>query len=347
MRDYSADGTLQLVTWFHSGGALLGKFQYSNGAPELLTWFGPDGTLLGTFYYSNGLPDHADYFDDQKRVRRTMLYRADGTAKTSRELDEHGKLVIELPLDATGAPICKTTPQQPVATKDVVGTWYYGGMVPGSTSELTLDPNGQFSLVHRGAGPVFTNGGCWFLTRDARLMLDTLYPITRYGTIEAPGNARVTSWGFVRLSSNSVAPLGGDSSDPRHWAVMSRDTALPLPEAVAPRGEGPPRRGRVAMIAVLTVLLCVSAGLLSWKTLRILRAYIPSRSIRSSAASAILPEIELLRHSPPSGVPIRARPTPAHNWLLATARQVVARLSYFRTRKNPVSHADETPHHHG
>ena len=89
VRDYSEDGTLRLVTWFHANDTLLGTFQYSNGLPELLTWFGPDGRLLGTFYYSNGLPDHADYFDDQKRVRRTMLYREDGTAKTSRELEDN------------------------------------------------------------------------------------------------------------------------------------------------------------------------------------------------------------------------------------------------------------------
>src|SRR5262245_40714915 len=199
VKEYSPDGALRLAAWFNSDGKLLGRFQYSNGVPELLTWFGPDGRLLGTFYYSNGLPDHADYFDDRKRVRRTMLYRADGTAKISREFDDHGKLVIELALDATGA-IRKTTPQQSVAAKDAVGTWYYGGMVPGSTSELTLDPNGHFSLVHRGAGPVFTNGGCWVLT-DGQLMLGTLYPITRQGAIEARGND-ITYWGFVSLSSN-------------------------------------------------------------------------------------------------------------------------------------------------
>ena len=346
VRDYSADGTLQLLTWFNSDGTLLGRFQYSNGTPELLTWFGPDGRLLGTFYYSNSLPHHADYFDDQKRVRRTMLYRADGTAKTSRELDEHGKLVIELPLDATGAPIRKTAAQQPVTIKDVVGTWYYGGMVPGSTSELTLNPNGTYSLAHRGAGPVFTNGGCWFLIHG-QLMLGPLETITRQGTVGyGGGKDGVTYWGFVSLSSNQVALLGGDSLDPRYWAIMSRNTAVPLPEAVAPKGEGPPRRGRVALVAALAVLLCVSAGLLSWKALRILRGYIQSRSTGSSVASAILPEIERLRHSHHSGVPISARPAPTHNWLLATARQVVARFSYFRTRENPASQADETPHHH-
>lgn len=342
VRDYSEDGTLQLVTWFHSNGTLLGRFQYSNGLPELLTWFGPDGRLLGTFYYSNGVPDHADYFDDQKRVRRTMLYRADGTAKKSREFDDHGKLVVELPLDATGSPILETTPLT-LASKDVMGTWYYGGMVPGGTSKLFLDTNGNFSLVHGGAGPVFTNYGSWAFV-DGQLVLAPLDVITRKG---APNHGGIARWGLVSLSSNQVAPLGGDSLDPRHWAVMSRDTALPLPEAVAPGGEGAPRRGQVAMVAALTALLCLSAGLLSWKALIRLRAYKRSRSAESSVASAILPEIERLRHSRLSGAPMGAQPTPAHNWLLATARRVVARLSYFRTRQNPVSQADETPHHNG
>jgi len=341
VRDYSENGTLQLVTWFHSNGTLLGRFQYSNGTPELLTWFGPDGRLLGTFYYSNGVADHADYFDDQKRVRRTMLYRADGTAKKSREFDEHGQLVIELPLDATGAPILETTPLQPEAAKDFVGTWYYGGMVPGSTSELTLNSTCGYSIAHHGAGPLLTNGGGWGI-HDGHLLFGSLVTITRQGAIGGYGG--FTRWGFVRLSSNQVALIGGDSRDPRHWALMSRDTALPLPEAVAPRGEGPPRRGQVAMVAALTVLFCLGAGLVSWKALKLLRAYKPVGVSESSAASAILPEIERLRHGHRSGVPIRPLPTPAHNWLLAAARRVVARFSYFRAR--PVSQPDETPHHH-
>src|SRR5262245_48849044 len=175
VKEYSPDGALRLAAWFNSDGKLLGRFQYSNGVPELLTWFGPDERLLGTFYYSNGLPDHADYFDDQKRVRRTMLYRADGTAKTTREFDDHGKLLIELALDGTGAPTRKTTPKQPVTTKEIVGTWYYGGMVPGSTFEITLNPDGSYSLVQRGAGPASTNGGCWMIM-DAHLMLGSLFP---------------------------------------------------------------------------------------------------------------------------------------------------------------------------
>ena len=91
-----------------AGGQKMLKDFFPDGSPKSVTRLNPDGSLLGTLYYSNGVPDHADYFDDQKRVRRTLLYRADGTAQTSREFDEHGKLVAEQQLDATGAPIEKT-----------------------------------------------------------------------------------------------------------------------------------------------------------------------------------------------------------------------------------------------
>jgi hypothetical protein len=89
-------------------GQKIVKDFFSDGTLKSVTRLNPDGSLLGTLYYSNGVPDHADYFDDQKRVRRRLLYRADGTAQTSREFDEHGKLIAEQQLDATGAPIEKT-----------------------------------------------------------------------------------------------------------------------------------------------------------------------------------------------------------------------------------------------
>ncbi|HYV28931.1 MAG TPA: hypothetical protein VFA77_15455 [Candidatus Eisenbacteria bacterium] len=72
---------------------------FSDGTPKSVTRLNPDGSLLGTLYYSNGVPNHADYFDEQKRVRRTLLYRADGTAQTSRDFDEGGKLVAEQQLE--------------------------------------------------------------------------------------------------------------------------------------------------------------------------------------------------------------------------------------------------------
>jgi hypothetical protein len=81
VKDYFADGSLKSVTRLHR-----------------------DGSLLGTLHYSNGVPTHADYFDEQKRVRRTLIYRADGTASVAREFDEHGDLIAEQQLDAPGQP---------------------------------------------------------------------------------------------------------------------------------------------------------------------------------------------------------------------------------------------------
>jgi antitoxin component YwqK of YwqJK toxin-antitoxin module len=96
------------VTTDAAGGQKIEKDYFADGTLKSVTRLNPDGSLLGRLYYSNGVPEHADYFDDQKRVRRTLLYRADGTAQTSREFDEHGKLVAEQQLDATCAPIQKT-----------------------------------------------------------------------------------------------------------------------------------------------------------------------------------------------------------------------------------------------
>jgi hypothetical protein len=90
-----------------AGGQKVVKDFLPDGTLNSVTRLNPDGSLLGTLYYSHGVPDHADYFDGQKRVRRTLLYRADGTASISREFDEHGKLVAEEQLDATGASIQK------------------------------------------------------------------------------------------------------------------------------------------------------------------------------------------------------------------------------------------------
>ena len=95
------------VTTDAAGGRKIVKDYFANGTLKSVTRLNPDGSLLGTIYYSNGVPDHADYYH-QKRLRLTLLYRADGTAKTSREFDEHGKLVSEKQWDATGAQIEKT-----------------------------------------------------------------------------------------------------------------------------------------------------------------------------------------------------------------------------------------------
>jgi hypothetical protein len=63
----------------------------------------PDGSLLGTLYHTTkGTPTYFDYYDDQKRVRRTLLSRPNGIAHTSREFDEQHILVIESRFDEKG-----------------------------------------------------------------------------------------------------------------------------------------------------------------------------------------------------------------------------------------------------
>ncbi len=81
---------------------------FPDGSPKSVTKLAPDGRLIYTLYYSNGVPNHRDDFDDKKRVRETLLYRADGTKQTHREFDQNGKLVSEELFDATGATIKKT-----------------------------------------------------------------------------------------------------------------------------------------------------------------------------------------------------------------------------------------------
>jgi len=90
----------------------------------------------------------------------------------------------------------------------------------------------------------------------------------------------------------------------------------------------------LSVVAVLAAYLCESIGqrwctkrmrLWAWK-----RAGKREWSGGTRAASAILPEIERLRRAGLSGARTHARQTPAHRWLIATTRQLVARLAFFR-----------------
>jgi hypothetical protein len=72
---------------------------------------------------------------------------------------------------------------------------------------------------------------------------------------------------------------------------------------------------------------------------------VPRKASGSSVASAILPQIERLRGNRLSSAPVPARHTPAHKWLIASARRVVSRFRYFQKRENPDTAAfDEKPH---
>lgn len=86
-----------------AGGQKIVKEFYADGTLKSVTRLSPDGRLVGALFHStNGTPMHADYYDDEKRVRRTLLYRADGTAHTSQEFDEQHRLTMEVRFNAKG-----------------------------------------------------------------------------------------------------------------------------------------------------------------------------------------------------------------------------------------------------
>jgi hypothetical protein len=87
-------------------GQKVQKEFYPNGILKTVTRLYPDGRVLGRAYYTtNGVATHFDYYDEKNRVRRTLLYRPDGTAHTSREFDEQHRLVTETRLDPKGEEI--------------------------------------------------------------------------------------------------------------------------------------------------------------------------------------------------------------------------------------------------
>ena len=95
-----------------SGGQTIIKEFYDDGIIKSITRLHPDGSLLGILHHTpKGIPTHADYYDDKKRVRRTLYYREDGIAKTAKEFDEHGKVVMEQELDSKGDVIKETKPK--------------------------------------------------------------------------------------------------------------------------------------------------------------------------------------------------------------------------------------------
>lgn len=95
-----------------AGGQTIIREFYDDGALKTVTRIRADGSLVGIFYYTpQGVPSHLDYHDDQKRVRRIDYYRADGTAHTRKEFDEHGKIVLIQELDTDGNVTKETKPK--------------------------------------------------------------------------------------------------------------------------------------------------------------------------------------------------------------------------------------------
>ena len=86
-----------------AGGQTIIKEFRDDSSIKTLTRVESDGRLVAIQYYTpKGRATHADYFDDKKRVRRRVFYRDDGTPKSAKEFDEHGKVVLEQEHDKRG-----------------------------------------------------------------------------------------------------------------------------------------------------------------------------------------------------------------------------------------------------
>jgi hypothetical protein len=217
-------------------------------------------------------------------------------------------------------------PQQAVGPKDVVGTWHYRGAAPGTVCEINLNADETYSVIHRRSSTASTNTGRWALEpRDLPPSL-VLYPFYTSSSSErgAIDRSQGIRWWVTSASSNPVAPFGGDSVDPRRWAVLSRAKVEPVPARDWP-----------GMVAALTIVVCMSAGLLWWKARTKPRAGKWEWSSGLSVASAVLPRIERLRADHLSSAPIPVYHTPAHKRLVAMARRFVAQFAYFRKPENP------------
>jgi hypothetical protein len=95
-----------------AGGQTIITEYYDDGAVKTITHLNPDGSLLGTLYHtSKGIPTYADYYDEQKRVRRRLFYRPDGIPKSANVFDEHGKIVLLQEHDKNGYVIRETVPK--------------------------------------------------------------------------------------------------------------------------------------------------------------------------------------------------------------------------------------------
>jgi hypothetical protein len=197
-----------------------------------------------------------------------------------------------------------------------------------------------YSLVHRRRSTASTNAGRWGIISGASLCL---YPFftsssSRKGVVDV---TRVALWSVTSVPGNLVAPFGGDSSDPRQWAALSRARVKPLPEPFI----GAALKGWLAVIGAGILLPCLRV-LLWWKARTTPRGWRRESFSGSNVASAVLPQIERLRSSHHSGAPVPARHTLGHKSLIAAARRFVVQLAYFRKPEDPDPAIPDEPRDH-
>jgi hypothetical protein len=97
----------------------------------------------------------------------------------------------------------------------------------------------------------------------------------------------------------------------------------------------------LGLVAVLMAYLFASMGR-RWHIEAAKRRAWKREWSRGPGASAILPQIERLRESHHAARPAGARQTPAHRWLIDSARSALAQFPYFQRvkarAKDDVSH---------
>jgi hypothetical protein len=207
---------------------------------------------------------------------------------------------------------------QEVRPKDIAGSWYYRGTAPGTVCEITFGTNGTYSLIRRHLSVTSTTTGSWNLSGVDNLIL---YPSwTR--THEEP-----VRWWVTSVSSNSVAPFGGDSMDPHRWMVLSRSKVAPAVSV----------RGLLGTTAALACAICVFVALRWGRRLIKPRTRTKERFSGLSVAPAVLPQILRMRGGDPPQRSVPARHMPGHNRLVATARRLVSQFAFFKKAEDAAS----------
>jgi hypothetical protein len=170
---------------------------------------------------------------------------------------------------AAALPACGRLPEQTVqevSQKDVEGTrWHLSPTPPATNCEITFNTNAAYYCVRFLPGSAVTNTGHWGLSGPVGARLN-LFPDDLF----SPTMDRATiHWWFTDVASNRVAIFGGDSTDTRQWAILSRIGAEPgVPSRPGPPVLSSPRRSLIP-VAIIGAGLLVCATVVIWLRFRI------------------------------------------------------------------------------
>jgi hypothetical protein len=110
----------------------------------------------------------------------------------------------------------------PVSGSDIHGTWSYRGFYPDGRVQITFHTNNTFTHVmnFKNSGTTITNHGKWSLD-GAHIDLSPFW-VTNFGNPQALKKIPSNRWWVTSWYTSSLAPFGGDSTDPDQWFGMSR-----------------------------------------------------------------------------------------------------------------------------